>query len=94
MSTSSSPFDGQALGNELVGILRDFVQRNNDRFIRALEYALVHGAGPYQVGKVYPAGALVSHANGLWCAAYKTASQPGEGQAWTPWSFKSMEVAS
>ena len=88
MSSPSSSFDGQALGNQLVDIVREFVTRKNDdltRSMRALEYALINNAGAYQAGKVYPAGAVVAHAGGLWRAAYKTVSQPGEGHAWMQW---------
>lgn len=78
MNPSSSHFDGQTVGKQIVTAVRGFVARS-------LEYALVHYTGPYRAGKAYPAGTLVSHADGLWRAAYKTASTPGEGQAWTPW---------
>lgn len=78
MQHSSSPFDGEAVGKQIVTAVRSFVSRS-------LEYALVNYAGPYQAGKAYPAGALVTHADGLWRASYKTASQPGEGQAWAKW---------
>lgn len=78
MNSSSSLFDGEAVGKQIVIAVRSFVSRS-------LEYALVNYAGPYEAGKAYPAGALVTHANGLWRAAYKTASQPGEGRSWTRW---------
>lgn len=76
----SSSFDGEALGNQIVAAVRSFVSRS-------LEYALVNYSGPYQAGKAYPAGALVAHENGVWRASYKTASTPGEGQAWTRWQM-------
>lgn len=85
MNQHSSSFDGQALGEQIVASVRDFMQRKTEELtgrIRVLESALTNG--PYQAGKVYPADAVVSHAGGLWRTAYKTASQPGDGRAWLP----------
>jgi hypothetical protein len=86
------PFDGQALGEQLVGIVREFVTRKNAELTRAFEDALVNYAGVYETGRCYPAGAVVAHGGGLWRAAYKTASRPGEGQAWAP-HLHSKEIA-
>jgi hypothetical protein len=93
MSTNSSSFDGEALGKQIVAMVREHQQRLT-RTLEALEYALINYSGDYETGKCYPPGIVVRHGGSLWRAAYKTASTPGEGQAWTQWLLSQKETAS
>lgn len=39
--------------------------------------------GPHESGKTYDKGTFVTFSGSLWHANYKTASRPGDSQAWT-----------
>ena len=39
--------------------------------------------GPHEAGKTYRKGTFVTHGGGLWHCNHTTASNPGDGPAWT-----------
>jgi hypothetical protein len=79
---SATPFDpeafGAAVGQEIRNVVAPLLRR-----IEQLEDAAFHQADAHESGKAYSKGALVKYASTVWRANYKTASRPGDGQAWT-----------
>jgi hypothetical protein len=93
----STSFDGRALGEQVIGVVREYVSRKTEELtqrVRALEYALVNYCGEYEAEKTYAAGVVVKHAGGIWRAEYKTASEPGAGGAWARLLAGPLETAS
>lgn len=89
----TSSFDGKALGDQIVEMVREHHKKHTETLER-LQYAIVNYSGVYEPAKCYAEGAVVKHDGSLWRAAYKTASVPGEGQAWEPWLLVQKEIAS
>ncbi|QHE85886.1 hypothetical protein [Hydrogenophaga sp. BPS33] len=74
--------DPEVFGAAMGDLIREVVEPLEKR-LATLEANPVQYDGPHESGKVYGKGMFVTHEGSLWHCNYRTASRPGDGQAWT-----------